>query len=125
MNAAMLLTLTLCRAAPAGSETNQPAIEIKPAAIHLNAPPAAAVRRSCVLRRADLKPMKILSATASDPAISVTWREHPPAGTHVVTATLPAGHACSAQTPLQMNAEGDIPTCQTKLASHVVRKRPT
>lgn len=92
MNAA-LLCLTLCWAAPAAPEAARPAIEIKPTAINLDAPPEAAVQRSCVLRRADLKPMKIVSATAGDPAISLTWREHPAAGTHVVTAILPAGYA--------------------------------
>lgn len=91
MNAA-LLCLTLCWAAPAAPEAARPAIEIKPTAINLDAPPEAAVQRSCVLRRADLKPMKIVSATAGDPAISLTWREHPAAGTHVVTASLPAGY---------------------------------
>jgi len=68
-----------------------PSVEMKPAAISLDAPPEAPVLRSCVLRYAGRAGMNVLSVVPSAPAILVDLADRP-GGVSIVTATLPAGY---------------------------------
>ena len=90
-----MVCVALTWAGVAGGNQGSAAVEMKPAAITLEAPPAVDTPRSCVLRGRGGS-VNILSVAASDPAITVDLREDLQAGTYVVTATLPAGYPVTA-----------------------------
>lgn len=82
-----------------------PAIDINPPGLSLDQPPAAAVKRSFVVRAATAEPLAVLGVAASDPVIQVEWKVRKPGRLYFITAILPAGY-----TPPQGRRAGIIIT---------------
>jgi hypothetical protein len=103
-----LILATLAWAAVAAAETPG-RLEMKPGSIMLDGPPAVETQRGVVIRhRAGA--MRVLSAVAGDPLITLDLREQLPDEMYVVTATLPAGY----RTPesgeqVQITLQTDLP----------------